>query len=72
MSDKEMLSKEQRAELCPGGECKEHGNGTTRCPIPLYKEDLQSVLQNRETSSDVSIGDAEPKTATGKVVRSDE
>lgn len=71
MTDNETLSREQREKLCFEEDCKEHEDGDTRCPIPLYKEDLQKALQGRDSAS-AGIGNAEPKTATGAVVRSDE
>lgn len=69
MSDKDILSKEQREELCTENQCKEHGNGSKLCPVPLYKEDLQQVILNN--SADSSNGSASPRTASAKVVRSD-
>jgi hypothetical protein len=66
----DTLSKEQRKDLCYDKRCNEHGEGNSRCPIPLYKEDLKSVLE--ESNSESSFGSAEPKTATGAVVRSDD
>lgn len=69
MSDKETLSKKQRAELCEADECKEHGDGDGLCPVPLYKEDLMEALEDANSKS--TIQDAEPKTATGIVTRSE-
>lgn len=69
MSDKETLSPEQREDLCFEEDCGEHNDGNSLCPIPLYKDDLQDMI---EDNASVGIGNAEPKTATATVVRSDE
>lgn len=69
MSNKETLSEEQRKELCTENRCKEHGNGSKLCPVPLYKKDLQQLIQNG--SADSGNGSASPRTASAKVVRSD-
>jgi hypothetical protein len=72
MSDKTVLTKEQRAALCDEERCKEHGDGDEWCPIPLYKEDLNDLLSDAQDTSTPLQEQAEPKTATGHVVRSDE
>jgi hypothetical protein len=72
MSDKTALTKEQRAALCGEEQCKEHGEGEVRCPIPLYKEDLNAALTDAQDTSSPLQERAEPKTATGHVVRSTE
>lgn len=72
MTDKTALTKEQRDELCAEERCKEHGEGDTRCPIPLYKEDLNAALTDAQDTSTPLQEQAEPKTATGHVVRSNE
>jgi len=70
MSDKEPLSKEQRADLCYDDRCKEHSDGERNCPIPLYKEDLQKAL--KESNSESALGSADPRKATASVVRSND
>jgi hypothetical protein len=69
MSDKDILSKEERKELCTENQCKEHSNGNKLCPVPLYTKDLQQIIE--ENSADSSNGTASPRTASAKVVRSD-
>ena len=70
MSNKEMFTEKQREELCTESQCKEHANGTIRCPIPLYKEDLNEALSKAQKNTKSLKEHAEPKKATGHVVRS--
>jgi len=71
MTDKTALTRQQRAELCEDPSCKEHAEGDERCPIPLYKEDLLEALEEDDDSGKSVLEQAEPKTATGVVTRSE-
>jgi hypothetical protein len=72
MTEKETLTKQQRAELCTEERCKEHNGGDVYCPIPLYKKELKRKETSSKSTSNSLKERVETKTATGHVVRNNE
>ena len=65
-----IFTEEERDVLCTESLCKEHGKGTSKCPIPRTKSEAEEQLSEDDTNRSSLQEHAEPKTATGNVVRS--
>jgi len=74
MSDYTIIfTEEEREQLCLNDECEEHGHGTMDCSVPSTKDEAKEQLRQEQIqSADLGVQSAQPKQATGEVVRSDE
>lgn len=68
--DSTIFTDGEREALCVSDDCAEHAGGDAECNVPKTKDEAEGAFAGGNTGA--LVGDAEPKTATGLVVRSEE
>ena len=70
MTREPLFTEKEREKLCFDEYCEDHGIGNEPCSIPKTKEEAEEM--ETKASKSTSLGTAEPRTASGSIVRSDE